>query len=643
MKYQLIPATLGLFSILFILETDASESTSSNLDSIESITVTASRTPLSLDQTGSSLTIITKEDIQRRNVINLVDILRDVPGFAVSRSGPLGAITQLRVRGAEANHLLVMIDGIEVNDPAQSSEFNFAHLQASNIERVEIVRGPQSAIWGSDALAGVVNVITRSERQESSANIAIEAGSFGTQTGKLNLRTGGKEWQINFNADYLDSDGINISESGSEEDAYNNTTVSFGARYQPTEMFSVDMDFRDTTAENNFDGTDFSTGLPNDSDFRTQTDLSYSQLRIKADTLDGTLQHIFSATLTDTESNNFDWSTVSNDFLAQKKKYSYQISYSSVEKNQTLTMVFEHENTAYQQRGLASFWGDPNQNRESLTKSLAAEYLIHLQALTLSVSSRRDTNDEFKDATPWRLTAAYTLKGTNTKIHASLGESVKNPTFTDRFGYFTNFLGNPDLRPERSKGWELGVSQTFLDDSMNLSAVYFHAELEDEINGFWFSPVLGTFTSTNVKGQSRRQGTELALAWQATENFDSTLAYTYLDSTEETAGIQIDEIRRPRHMGALNLNYNWNQKANLNLAVQYNGRQSDNFYPPYPPYQERVSLDAFTLVNVAFSYELSDQVSITARIENLLDKDYEEVYGFQTPGRSTYAGVRMKW
>lgn len=644
MNYKKLPIYLGLMSAFFIVGSVSSGAAETTSTEIESITITASRTPLPLEQTGSSVTIISKEELRRRNAISLADILRDVPGFAVNRSGPQGSITQIRIRGSEANHVLVMIDGIEVNDPAQGSEFNFAHLQASDIERVEIVRGPQSALWGSDAVAGVVNVITQQEQIEPSADLAIEAGSFGTQRAQLNLGGGFDRFQIGFSGDYLNSDGTNISSSGGEEDAYSNSTLSLNVLYEATDDIAIGLNLRDTDAENDFDGTDFfSSGLPIDADYRTETDLAYSQFLINANSLEGQLRHRFTANSTDTESRNFTGSALSNDFLAQKKQYSYQLSFSPINTDQTFSLVLERERTDYQQRGQGSFWGDPNQNRSTLTKSVATEYLIHIDALTLSASARIDNNDEFDNATSWRLTAAYNFPNISMKLHASIGESIKNPTFTDRFGYFTNFLGNPDLTPEQSQSWEFGIHQPFLNDRISLSATYFHAKLQDEINGFWYSPSLGTFTSTNIKGSSKRQGTELEIKWKATDNFDSSLTYTYLDSTEETAGKQIDELRRPRHIGALNLNYNWEQKANLNLAVQYNGKQYDNFYPPYPPYQERVQLDAYTLVNLSFSYEISDDISISSRLENLLDKDYEEVYGFQPSGLAAYVGMKIQW
>ena len=609
---------------------------------LETIVITASRIPVHLDKTGSSITVINRDDIQRRSTLTVAELLREVPGLSVSESGPYGAMTQIRARGAEANQLLVLIDGIEANDPAQGSEFNFAHVSTSDIERIEIVRGPQSALWGSDAVAGVIHIITRRNFDKDSATLNIRAGSFDTSSVSASYILGNKEQYIVVKAEFLDSAGTNISRSGSEQDGYDNQTFGFNSGIQLNEAIDIGLDVRYTKAENEFDETDFLTGIPGDSNHITETELLYSQIKIKADQLEGRLAHNFITALTTTDSSTIAGALTPDQFKAQKTRYAYQLSLTPTDSPDTLSLIVEREKTEYQQRGFASFWGDPNQNRSMISDSLAAEYLAEFNDLTLSISLRQESNDDYDNARPWRITASYPFS-TDTRIHASIGESIKNPTFTERFGYFTNFLGNPDLEPEESTGWEIGIDQRFLNNRILLSAVYFKAELDNEINGFWFDPVMMNFTATNMDGKSRRQGAEISVGLNLTENIETAVSYTYTDSTEDVSGRQIDELRRPRHMASLNINYIAGQFSNLNLSVQYNGSQEDIFFPPWPQPSERVRLGDYTLLNMSYQYQLTNTIELTVGGRNLLDEEYEQVFGFQSPGRAIYAGIEMKW
>ena len=324
---------------------------------------------------------------------------------------------------------------------------------------------------------------------------------------------------------------------------------------------------------------------------------------------------------------------------------SYQSTFHVVE-DHSVTAALEHQEEDYKQRGPTDF-GDPNRNESLETDSVVLEYR---GALTESVSVlagvRHDDNSDFKDKTTGRLSAAWRILDGRTKLRASYGTGIKNPTFTERFGYFNDFVGNPDLKPEESSGWDVGVDQRLLNDHLNLSLTWFQEELKDEINGFVFDPATGGFTADNENGTSDRKGIEFNGSWQLLHSVNLGFAYTWLDATEEdgVSGQHSTEIRRPKHIASANLNWVFlNDRANLNLNVDYNGKQDDIFFPPLPPYQERVELDEFTLVTVASSYQLTKHLQLFARLENALDEDYEEVYGFATQGRTAYAGVRYSF
>jgi vitamin B12 transporter len=208
-------------SILIVFGISASaeafgETSNEVADTTDNIVVTASRSPLATSDIGSSSTVITREQIQRQQARFVTDLLRAVPGVTISHSGAVGSQTQVRMRGAEANHVLVLIDGVKANDPASGDEFRWELLSTSNVERIEIVRGPQSSLWGSDALAGVVHIITTSGRQQSKFGAYVEGGSHETVNAGFHAGAGGESWSLGFGLESLDTDGSNISRSGDE-------------------------------------------------------------------------------------------------------------------------------------------------------------------------------------------------------------------------------------------------------------------------------------------------------------------------------------------------------------------------------------------------------------------------------------------
>ena len=608
-------------------------------EALETITVTASRTPLKIHEAGSSVIIITREQILQRNADNLAMLLRNIPGMAVSQQGALGSLAQVRVRGAEANQVLVLIDGVEANDIAQGSEFNFATMLTHQIERLEIVLGPQSALWGSDALSGVINVITRPPQDNDSAmDITLETGSFGSVIATASVSTGSKNNHVQLSVDRLRTDGTNIARQGSEEDGYSNTTFNLTGTFTPGNLLSINYNLRQSDITTEFDDIDFiTTGLPVDADFVTETKQLYGGVTAQLSTLDDDLDQIVSLARTDTDNVNRTASPTNSIYRGIKDQVRYQTNF--YQGNKVFTGVFEYEVEDYQQRGAESFFGNPNRDLNTSTRSAAIEYRHDLEVLNLSLSARYDDNSDFDSIYTWRATAAWQING-SMSIHTSMGEGVKNPTFTERFGFFDTFLGNPDLEPERSLSWETGVRKSFLDNRMNLSAIWYQATLENEINGFVFDPDTGRFTAENTRDESKRQGAELQFSFELSESITLLSAYSYLDATQEdSTGTPVTEVRRPKNSALISAEFSW-PGININVSVNHTGTQEDDFFPPWPASQERVELDGYTLVNLSASYRLSERIVLSARLENIFDEDYEEVLGFASPGFSAYGGIR---
>lgn len=640
-------------SFLIIQFISLSVSAESVVSDLDELIVTGTLTPITIDEIGSSYTVITEEQIEQRQAVLVSDLLRDVPGFAVSRSGVVGSQTQVRVRGAEANQLLVLIDGVEANDIAGGGEFNFAHLVTTNIARIEIIRGPQSALYGSDALAGVINIITKKGSGPTTLSGYAEAGSFGTFHGGGGISGSGERYHYNLYGSYLSSSGTNIAPSGDEDDGYDNGTISFSAGVTPLDNLKFDITGRHTEANNETDAASDTTVFIVDADNETETSQDYLRGQATFSLFNRAWEHIAGAAITSTENDNFTSGVETSSTQGKKFRFDYQTNLyfdtsSFADATHVLTLGIDHEKDLFTQRGTAfTSFGvtfDPNQKQNAKTTGIFAGYRVGLwQRLFLSGSVRHDNNSEFKDTTTYRVTAAYKLTDLGTRFHGSYGTGVKRPTFSDRFGFFeATFIGNPDLRPEKSKSWDIGIEQALWNGKANVGLTYFHSRLEDEINGFFFT---GTgFTAVNVSGISKRQGVEVTTDARLTDNLNLSASYTWLDATQPDAtGDQIMEVRRPRNTASINLNYAFlDDRANANLNASFTGKQSDDsFLPVFPFTQTRVKLGSYTLVNLTGSYKITDKLSLYGRVENLLDKDYEDVFSFQTPGVSGIVGLNM--
>ena len=574
----------------------------------------------------------------------MTDLLRAVPGFTVSHVGTTGSQTQVRVRGAEANHVLVVIDGVRANDPASGDDFRWELLSTNDIERIEIVRGPQSSLWGSDALAAVVQVITQSGRDSPGINAYAEVGSFNTVNGGLNGGTGGDTWSLAFGLERLDTDGTNISRSGSEDDESDMTTASVSGQLRPSENLILKLGLRAVDAYSQFDPVDFFvTGLPQDGDVATDSERYYLNAGATLSTLDGRLLHHVYARYLDTDNMNLADGVQNSSTASDRKTFTYQ---SDIQMGENLlSMAIEHERTRFEQRGEIGF-GDPNQDQQMSVNSLIADYQGRsIDRLTWLLSARYDDNSDFDGAVSGRLSLAYHFSDT-TIVRANFGTGRKAPTFIERFGFFPGqFIGNPDLKPEKSKSIDLGIDQLLFDNAFELQLAVYYQNLEDEINGFVFDPDTFLFTAENIDGDSIRKGVEAAATFNVTENLSFGGSYTYTDSTQnDGSGSDVRELRRPRHSGSLNTSFRFlDERAKLMVVADYGGTSTDIFFPPFPLPPEIVSLDSFWLLDLTASYDINRNTNIFVRALNLLDEDYEQVYGYRTPGRSAYVGIRVSF
>lgn len=614
---------------------------------LDEILVTGGREPVSSEKVGRAHTVLTSKQLEDSQSLYVADALRQVPGLAVSRTGAVGGLTQVRLRGAEGNHVLVLVDGIEVSE-LSSGEFDFGGLAVADIDRIEVLRGPQSALWGSNALAGVIHIVTKSgSRGGFEYGARSEGGTDGTALVSGYLRGGEDKYDYALSGIFRRSDGFNISDFGSEKDGDYNTTLNFKGSADLAPWLTFDATARYVFRETDTDDQDFAfpatptQGLVIDSDDQSTSEEFYTGFGLNLDTLDGLLTHVARFEITDVTRKNISDDVRSSASTGTRYHASYQASanfetpdFLSAVHTLTGAFEFEHENF----RALRPVF-DPTQldKRSRNLFGFIGEYRGEFfDSLFLSAAVRHDDNDRFRDATTFSVSGAYIVPEFETRLHGSVGTGVTNPSFFEQFGFIpASFIGNPNLRPERSFAWDIGVEQPLLDGQLVVDVTYFNARLKDEIQtnfvGFATTPV-------NLNGTSTREGIEVGLTAYPLDDLTVRASYTYTDA-EEPSGLQ--EVRRPHHAAAVNVSYAFaDGRGNAFVDAIYNGEMEDLEFINATP-QTRVTLDDYTVVNIGGSFRITETTQVYGRVENLFDEVYEEVFGFNTRGITAFFGVRV--
>ncbi len=604
--------------------------------------VTASVTGIEAEKLGRAWTVIDGAQLEQQQIRYVSDALRQVPGLAVSRAGSAGGLTQVRVRGGEANHVLLLIDGMEVSE-AGEGEYDLSALQVSNIARIEVLRGPQSAFWGSNASSGVINIITRGgSNAEPQVSLSSELGSDQTRQLGLALRGGSPALDYSLSGALRRSDGLNISDFGSEEDGDNNRTLQGRVRFALSDQLDLSLNSRYVNRASDNDDQDFAypatatQGRVIDSLSDTATREWANSLRL--DWQQGPLAQQFKL-----EHNRNDrrgqngFGPSGSDSSRQKLAYQLSYDFDSASASHQLSGGIEHEREQYRNTAPAS----PDQvgtRKRALTGYIMQYQGDYYERLFINAAARLDNNDQFKDSRTFSLSAAWRLNDAGLKLHSSVGTGVTNPTFSEQFGYSPSFyVGNPNLKPEHNTSWDLGLTLPLASDS-SLDISWFEARLEDEISTVYDSSFIGS--PINRDGNSRRQGLEVAFNGQLSPQLSATASYTQLLAQEANG---VAEVRRPQHSAALNLSYQPQQsRSRLFLNTVYNGSMDDLEFISATP-ETRVKLKHYWLVTLGADYQLSDRWQLYGRIENLFDREYEEIFDHNSLPRTFYAGARARF
>ena len=591
-----------------------------NEETLEPIEIMATRTSIEEENPATALTIITQEEIQQKQHMQVKDILREQLGINVVNTGPLGSQTSVFMRGAGSQSTLVMIDGVQVNINT-SGGFNFANLQMDNIERIEILRGPQSTLWGADAVGGVINIVTKKGKGKPSHSIAFEAGSFETYKETLTSSGALGNFDYSLSASRTDSDGfssLNEDRGATEDDGYGNTTLSSRLGYNFLGDGRIDLIARYFQAKSDFDGASpffpfafsdtleerltnekFHIAVPiqksitDQWDVKLNTSLSYDKL----DTINPVFgdSTIYNRTYTLDFQNN----VILSDYLSTVFGLEYQVT-----NGQSTSTGRTNHAQGYYMEGRFNY----------------------RDQVYLTSGFRQDINSEFKDKFTYKVEAAYRFKGSGTKLRATHATGFRAPTINELFSAPFN---NPNLKSEESKNWEAGIEQKIFGDRLILNVNYFYTDYTNLIV-FFFNPVTFSFTPQNI-GSATSKGVESSLKFKVIEDLDLTILHTWNQAVDDISNETL--ARRPRNTVSVTLHHNWEDKLSSLISMSYRSSMDSSSFSTGDIVGGRA------LVRAAVSYQINKSLKLTARGENLLDKDYEEPFRFGTAGISGYAGI----
>jgi vitamin B12 transporter len=613
-------------------------------DRDDQIVVTASRSGegVKVSQLGASVTILDAQALDLRQTRIVSDILRDVPGVAVSRIGAIGGQTQIRLRGTESNHTLVLIDGIEVADPYYG-EYDFGTLIADPEARIEVLRGQQSSLYGSDAIGGVIHYMTLTGAEAPGFSARAEGGSFGTYTG--NARAAGVTGNLDYavSAAYYHTDGTPTARGGTRDVGSDSLGASAKLIWTPSESLKVTgvARYSYTDADTNNSQNDPANprfGYTVDSPgVYYKNKAFYGLVSVEHSALDGRWTNILSGQIADTSRKGYDNGALDYGDKGQRYKGSFTSSlrFGTDSVVHRLTAAVDLEREQFRNEAPFAF----NGKRHTDNIGLVGQYeLLVNDALSLGGSIRRDDNNRFADVTTWRAQGSYRF-ATGTRLRGAYGTGVKNPGYFELYGYFDGrYIGNPNLKPEKSEGWEAGIEQSIGGNS-TIGVTYFDSRLKDEIYTTYPAPDF-IATPGNRTTKSKQRGIEAFVSARPIQQLRLDAAYTYLKAREDGAV----EVRRPKHIASVNATvFSTDERFSGTLTLRYNGRQQDVAYtdPTFMPVS--VSLREYVLVNLSAEYKLTSKIALFGRVENLADEDYEEVFSFATQGRAAYGGVRVRF
>jgi vitamin B12 transporter len=611
---------------------------------LPTIVISATGIATAAREIASSVTVVTAEDIEREQRRTVTDVLQLVPGLNVVQNGTPGTQTAVFIRGTNSNHVKVLIDGVDASDPSTpNGAVDFGQLTTADIERVEVLRGPQSGLYGANAIGGVISITTKKGEGPTKLTGWAEGGAFGTFNQAGSVSGGTDRFHYSFNATHFKYTDMPVTPEymvppgGTRKgNAYDNWTYStrFGANL--TENVAVNFYGRYIDGKLNFssDSFDFTTFLLQANPYQSvaQNLAFIGRAETVVTMFDGRFVNVFGANYTDYKRTNLDPGQTLNRFDGSREKYDWRGTLNFAP-GQNLVMGLETETDRATTENMIAKTGN-NAGYVELQSSFADRFFV-------VANIRRDSHDDFGGATTWRVAPAFIVPVTETKLKASYGTGFRAPTlyelygFAD-FGFGFGYVGNPDLSPERSRGYDYGFEQPLFDGRVAFGATYFNNKINNLIT-FANSATPNVTTYENV-ARAVTRGYEAFASIVVTPQLRVRGDYTFTRAVDAETSEPL--LRRPSDKWSISAIWSPIEQFTLTTTVLHVGgwwdfdRPGASFDPVYAP--------AYTIVNLAANYVLNDRAAIFGRIDNFFDRQYQNPLGWEQPGLGAYAGLRVK-
>jgi vitamin B12 transporter len=608
------------------------------------IVVTANRAPEPVGRVGQSITVIDQAGLERRQAQTVADVLRTVPGVSIARNGGVGTSTSVFIRGAESDQTVALIDGVKLNDPSSpGGGFNFGNLLIGNIARIEVLRGPSSVLWGSQAIGGVVNLITRPPTEALEANLRGEYGfrNTGQLVGNISGRIG--PLSASAGAGWFRTDGISAfseARGGTERDGYENFGANANFNLALSDALSIDARGWFSNGRVNIDGFPPPRFVLDDVNEQSRTREIVGYTGVNAALFDGRFRNRVGFAYTDTRRRNISFEGPATETFAgdgRNERLEYQGLFDIAE-GWSATAGLERETSRFSS---SSFGALATVGRARIDSVYGQLVVTPLTGLTVTGGLRHDDHSRFGGATTFGASGVFTPGRSGTTLRASYAEGFKAPSL---FQLQSDF-GNDLLRPERSKGWDAGVTQALAGGALQASATYFRRDSTDLIifiscppprTGICAGRPSGTYDNV---ARARAEGVEIGLTMQPVEALRLQANYTYTDAANRTPGnVNFGKqlVRRPQHSLTALVDYLWAFGLETGITLTHVGASFDTA-------NNSRRIEGYVLADLRASFPVTGRIDIYGRIENLFDERYETIFRFGTPGRAGYAGVRLRY
>lgn len=609
-------------------------------DAGSDILVTANREARPASTVGQAVTVLDTATITQRQAVVVADLLRQTPGVSVTRNGGVGTATSVNIRGAESDQTVALIDGIKLNDPSSpGGGFDFGGLLIGNIARIEVLRGAQSVLWGSQAIGGVVNLITRQPTEQVAVNARVEGGWHETGQGFANVSGKMGPVSASLGGGYYTTEGISAYAPGTERDGYRNYAAngSLGIALAPT--VSVDVRGFYSNGRTDIDGFPPPTFAFGDTREYGTSEQWTGYAGLNAALLDGRFRNRFGYAHTDTDRHNYDPDGTPTETFAGKGRND-RIEYQGVADLGSAVFATFGAEREVSRFTTASYGGPATRGRARIFSVYGQLAVTPVAGLTATGGVRHDDHNIFGGATTVSASGVYSPNDGATTFRASYSEGFKAPTLYQ----LQSEYGNARLNPERSRGWDAGVTQKALDGAVEASATYFRRTSFDLINfvscdtsvGICADRPFGTYDNV---ARARAQGVEFALTLRPVEALTVSAAYTYLDAknrSTSTADAGRDLARRPDNSVSVNADYRWPFGLTTGATVTAVGDSFNNA-------SNSQRLDGYVVTDVRASFPIVDHVEVYGRIENAFDQRYQTILQYGQPGRGAFGGVRLTY